>query len=241
MQYVLIDDIAKHNEILSSKIIKASEKNGWPCHIALTTTNPEDVLHYAKDCRQPTVYFMDIELDQKKNTLSLYQFIQRQPHESYIIYVSAHAQYAMECLHTHAFDFLLKPLTDEQISDCLSVLWRIYTNKSPEKTLQVHMGSQTILLPSRKILYFSRDRMSIQAHMEDGNVFTWRESFDHLLPRLEEHVFCLCHRSFVVNLHQVAHIDWQENTLLMRNQQSLPISRRRITALKAALKAMEEA
>lgn len=239
MEFVLIDDTLQHNEILADKISKLCAKNGWDGHIALTTSQLADVRAYAESSTLPTVYFMDIELGEKENTLALFESIP-QHRENYIIYVSAHAEYAMDCLHTHAFDFLLKPLADEQLADCLSAVMRIHGQKKAKGALQVNTGSQTLLLPPGRILYFSRDGINIHAHCEEETTFTWRESFDHLLTRLDETAFTPCHRSFIVNLHQIQQIDWQKNEIRMKDFSVLPISRRRITALKAALRTLEE-
>lgn len=239
MQFVLIDDVQQHNDILAQKIMLLCAKNGWDGNIALTTTKRKDVLEYAASSQEATVYFMDIELGETENTLSLFEAIPLHK-ENYIVYISAHAQYAMECLHTHAFDFLLKPLTDDQLNDCLCAIMRIHDQKKTEENLQINMGSQTMLLPRSGILYFSRDKMNIQVHCLNGDCYTWRESFDHLLPRLDEKTFVLCHRSYLVNLRQVHHIDWQKNEIRMNDQAIVPISRRRITALKAALRILEE-
>lgn len=239
MNFVLMDDVQQHNDILAAKLMKMCREKGWNGQIVLSTTQAEEVRRYAERCTQPTVFFMDIELDKKQTTLSLCQEISKN-RENLIVYVSAHAQYAMECLHTHAFDFLLKPLTDAQLYDCLSAIMRIHEQKREDGSLQINMGSQTIMLPPAEILYFSRDGMNIQAHLEGENIYTWRESFDHLLPRLNEKVFVLCHRSFIVNLMQVHKIDWQKNEILMNDQFRVPISRRRTTPLKTALRMLEE-
>lgn len=239
MQFVLIDDVQQHNDILEKKILFWCAQNGVEGKIALSTTSKEDVRRFAAACQEPTVYFMDIELGEQETTLSLFESIP-QHRENYIVYISAHAQYAMDCLHTHAFDFLLKPLTDAQLSDCLKAIFRIHSQKKAKQNLQISMSSQTILVPPARILYFSRDGMNIHAHCEEDNLFTWRESFDHLLPRLDGKLFVLCHRSYIVNLGQMQQIHWQKNEIQMQDGAILPISRRRITALKAALRLLEE-
>ena len=98
----------------------------------------------------PTVYFLDIRLSENEDTMNLYHHIQKQKSESYLIYVSAHPQYAMDCLHTHAFDFLLKPLMDEQLEDCMNALWRVHLSKTEDDLLQISMGGRMLL--QQKIL-----------------------------------------------------------------------------------------
>lgn len=117
MNFVLLDDVASHNEILAAKLINLCSKNNWDGHVALKATTLQEVISYARASTTPDVYFLDIKLSEDEDTLALHRYIQKKKSESYLIYVSAYPQYAMECLHTHAFDFLLKPLMDEQLED----------------------------------------------------------------------------------------------------------------------------
>lgn len=239
MYFVLIDDAAEHNDILASKLDLLCRRNGWNGQLALQTTDPQQVIAYAARCTEPTVYFLDIELANGQNTLSLFQSIQTGRHESYIIYVSAHPQYAMECLHTHAFDFLLKPWTDEQLSDCLSAVMQAHLQRSQDALLQVDMGSRLLMLRQADILCFSREKMYIRMLCTDGQSLIWRESFEHLLPRLEAGRFVMCHRSHIVNVQHIREVLWSEDRLILHNGCALPVSRRRAAELKAAMRSLE--
>lgn len=239
VHFVLIDDIAGHNDLLAEQLRKACASIHIPCDIALITNDPAQVESYAKTCTQPTVYFMDIQLEENTLTLPLAQTIIKNNCESYIIYVSAHAHYALECLHTHAFDFLLKPWTKKQLIACLEAVWQSHARHQLTLPLQVHLGTHTVMTSLNDILYFSRDKMNLCMYLENGSTLTWRESFDHLLARLQGGFFCLCHRSYLINLQKVRKIDWEERTITLSNGLVLPFSRRREQALRNLLKNME--
>ena len=87
MQFVLVDDVAQHNEILARKLIMVCEQHHWQGRIALKTTSLTQAEAYAAECTDPTVYFLDIELSDHETTLSLFRAIQNGRHESYIVYV----------------------------------------------------------------------------------------------------------------------------------------------------------
>ena len=241
MQFVLIDENEAHNEQLSACLHTLCEKSGFAFNIALATTNPDDVRAFAEKCTQPTVYFMAVQLDENQTTLSLSSAIQQNGQESYIVYLSAHTRYALDCLHAHAFDFLLKPWTQDQIYECLQAVMHAHARRCQAASLQVNMGSQTIILPLSDILYFTRDKMNTRMFLEDGSLLEWRESFDHLLPRLMPSCFCLCHRSFIVNLHKIRAVNWEADTLTLSDGTVVPISRRRLPARKSALRQMDGA
>lgn len=240
MQFVLIDDVAAHNDILEAKLIRLCHKRGWDCRIALKTTSAGDVLAYAKQCQQPTVYFLDIRLSDQEDTLALFKAIQAQHHESYIIYISAFPQYAMDCMHTHAFDFLIKPLIDEQLADCMDALMRTHRKQHADTLLKIHVGSRLLVLHQEDILYFARERMNVRVYCADGASYVWRESFDHLLPRLQPGMFALCHRGYIAGLRHIRDVQWAEDSITLRSGHTLPVSRRRASALRAAITAQEE-
>lgn len=240
MNFVLLDDVAAHNEILATKLIKLCHKNNWDGHIALKATTLQDVVSYAQSSATPTVYFLDIRLSENEDTLTLYRHIQKQKSESYLIYVSAHPQYAMDCLHTHAFDFLLKPLMDEQLEDCMAALWRVHLNKTDDDLLQISMGGRMLMLQQKAIVYFTRERMNVYCCCTDGSSYVWRESFDHLYPRLHPSSFSKCHRSYIVNVRCIREVHWSEDKLVLTTGEELPISRRRSAAMRLLLKTQED-
>ena len=240
MQFVLIDDATEHNEILAKKLLAICKQNDWPGQIALKTTEPFDVIAYANDCRTPTVYFLDIELEENETTLSLFKSIQNLRHESYIVYVSAHAQYAMQCLHTHAFDFLLKPWTDEQLTECLGAIMHTHLwHGDNSAKLQIDMGSRLIQVKQNDILFCKREKMNIFLQCVDGSSFVWRETLSHLLEQLDPASFFQCHRSCIVNITHVSDVNWAEDEMRMSNGNILPVSRRRSAELKAKLQGQE--
>lgn len=234
MNFVLLDDETGHHEILSAALMRLCARHGWNGRIVLAATEADEVAAYAKSSREPTVYFLDIELG-GSTSLRLSDAIHRNPQESYIVYVSAYPQYAMSCLHTHAFDYLLKPWTEEQLTDCMVALMRKHAQHGTGQHLQVDMGGRLLKIPYADILYFSRDRLNARMNCLDGSSLVWRESFSELQDRLPQEQFFTCHRSYIVCLAQIEEINWSDERLRLRNGQVLPIARRRMAALRSAV------
>lgn len=235
MNLVLLDDMADHHIILATHLKRLFDERGWEGHVALEATTVQEVLAYAAACKTPTVYFLDIELEKGETSLRLYEAIEASGCESYIVYVSAHPHYAMDCLHTHAFDFLLKPWTVEQLTQCLEAIMRAHLRPRQGVMLQVNTGSRIIFVPQEEIVCFTRRRMNTVLHRTDGSVLEWRESFDHLLPRLEKGRFLQCHRGCILQLAHVRTWDWGEGIVTLSNGMTSPVSRRRAAALRGAL------
>lgn len=239
MHFVLLDDIAAHNDILEKKITALCSRNGWNGQVALKTTDKQAVIRYAACTTEPTVYFLDIRLSEDEDALSLFRHLRMNEVECYLIYVSAHPQYAMDCLHTHAFDFLPKPLMDSQLEDCMAALWNIHRNRCANDHLQISMGSRLLMLQQKDIVCFTREAMNVRVHCVDNSSYVWRESFDHLLPRLNRKHFIQSHRSHIVNVQHIREACWSEDKLVLSNGMELTVSRRRASALKERLLSQE--
>lgn len=235
MHFVLLDDIADHHFILTTHLKQLCAERGWEGHVALEATTNQEVLAYIESCREPTVYFLDIELEKKQTSLRLFEAIEANGCESYIVYVSAYPHYAMECLHTHAFDFLLKPWTLEQLTGCLEAIMRTHLRSRQVATFQVNTGSRILFVPLEEIVCFTRHKMNTVLHRADGSTLEWRESFGQLLRRLDKDRFVQCHRGCILQLSHVQAFDLGEDVITLTNGMTTLVSRRRTAALKAAL------
>lgn len=235
MDFVLLDDIPAHNDILEDKLTDLCRREGWNGHVVLKTTDKQQLLAHAAQTTAPTVYFLDILLGNDEDTLKLFHQLSLSGQEYYIIYVSAYPQYAMDCLHSHAFDFLLKPLLDAQLEDCMCALWRTHCSRESLDRLQISIGGRTLLIQQQDMIYCTRKGMNLHIYCTDGSSYTWRESFERFLPRLNTQWFYQSHRSYIVNLRYIREIHWNEDTLILSTGHELPLSRRRAAALKALL------
>jgi DNA-binding LytR/AlgR family response regulator len=156
-----------------------------------------------------------------------------------IVYVSAYQQYALLCCQSHAFDFLLKPWTDQQLADCLRAIRLELVQRRSEPALQVTLGTRLLRLPYAQVLYFSKDHMSLTAHFTDGHQLAWRETAEDLLKRLPDGQFIRTHKSYIVSLRHIRELRWAEDRVVLDDGTELPISRRRETVLKGMLSAQQ--
>ena len=234
MDFVLIDDVTTHRKILADQLKLLCDKLHLSCRIALETEHWQEVVRYAESARPNTVYFLDIELEGEVDGIAICRMIHEKQAKAYVIYASAYQKYALECCKSHAFDFLLKPWTDEQLLDCLKAIVRDIEFEETGNKLLVELGTRTIKLNQDDILYFSKDRTVVTAVCQSGHSFSWRESFVSLLPRLREGVFFQCYKSYIINLKKVREYLWSEDALILENDERIPVSRRRVAQLRAA-------
>ncbi len=80
----------------------------------------------------PDAVFLDIDMP-KLDGLELALHIQEQCPGIIVIFVTAHAQYALEAYQAHPLDFLLKPVKQTRLDNCIGHLRRHYALLHPEE------------------------------------------------------------------------------------------------------------
>lgn len=231
LRFILCDDNPEHCRTLEFHIRQALCKLSRPYEIALVTTHADEVLCYAQEHPEQNVYMLDLMLEQKMDGLALCQEIHRNSPGSYILYVSAFPEHALNCCRSHSFDFILKPYSERRLYRAIEDLVRVIEARKPSVPLEIAVGSIVRVVDQRDILYFSTDREYITAHFKDDRI-TWRESMVNLLARVNADLFLRIHKSYAVNRLALEHIDSSRHFILLRNGENLPISRRFLSRLR---------
>ena len=233
LHLILCDDNPRHNQTMTYHLEQIMPHLTMPCTIDLTTTDPRQVIAHAKEQYDgDLVYLLDLEMENDLNGLDVCSAIREHQPRAYIIYVSAYAEYAMECCRTHAFDFILKPYTTQRLENAIrDVILHIERNRSVYP-LSVTAGTVTQVLDQKEIRYLLMEREYVTAHI-NGGVFTWRESLTHLLPRLNQDWFVRIHKSCAVNRLYIQSVDQKAREVTLKGGTVLSVSRRLIREVAA--------
>jgi DNA-binding LytR/AlgR family response regulator len=160
-----------------------------------------------------------------------------------VVFVTAYDEYALAAFEAAAVDYLLKPVSDLRLAQCvgrlqrdaetridLEALARTLAPRSPEALswLPVGLGATTRLVSIDEVLYFrSSDKYTEVVTAHERHLI--RTPLKALLPQLPSGRFAQIHRGVIVSLAAVANI---ERDLLGRamlhlrdRQEVLPVSR----------------
>jgi two-component system, LytTR family, response regulator len=175
---------------------------------------------------QPDLIFLDIEMPR----LNGFEVIEHlKPHHiPFIVFVTAHQEYALDAFKVHAIDYLVKPIREERIEEVLQrALYQVQQNRFREidsrldSILQL-MGTQEkeshrivslerITIKNNGRIYFV-ETASIDWIGADGNYVTLHTGkISHLLRikmnqlegRLDARMFFRIHRSTIVNIRSI--------------------------------------
>lgn len=158
--------------------------------IALTRELPYDVV------------FLDVEMPGASG-LETAPHIHERREPPAIVFVTAHAEYAVDAFAVEAFDYLLKPVDPDRLSRVVERLHeRSHENAVPVDKVPVVAGSGTELLDPDQIHYAHAEGDYSRVHTYD-RAYLCTASLGELEERLGGR-FARIHRSYLVNLAKVA-------------------------------------
>lgn len=216
----------------------------------------------------PDILFLDIELYEKSG-IDVGKFIRNgDDYVTHIVYVSSKQEYAMQLFRLQPLDFLIKPVSEEQIRE---VLERSLKQRAQGRALfEYQKGGVFYQIPCRDILYFmSSDKKVIIVTREDReNVNCDFANDDTGVQRLQNRCvgsacesvkfdrhefygklkaaadklpasFLMIHQSYIINSDYVAEYTYE--SVKMQNGDILNISKPYRKAVRSRIKELEKA
>jgi two-component system response regulator LytT len=157
-----------------------------------------------------------------------------------IVFVTAHAEYAVEAFAVEAFDYLLKPVDPQRLA---RVLVRLAERRPPEREprkIPVVAGGRTELIDHEQVHFAQAEGDYSRVHTHDRSYLS-TASLRELEAALPADRFLRIHRSFLVNLAKVSAVR-RAGTNRLRlvlddaHRTELDVARRQAPRVRAALK-----
>lgn len=163
--------------------------------------NTGEALYQALAGKQPVdLLFLDIELV-STDGIQIGRLI-RQELENLdlsIAYISSKSSYALELFKIHPIDFLIKPITKQDISDTIQEALRLYNRGNT--MFAYRADGRHCRLPYREILYFYSDNKKINMVTSDTTIqFTGK--LRDLVDVIPDN-FIQIHQSYIINLNHM--------------------------------------
>jgi DNA-binding LytR/AlgR family response regulator len=183
------------------------------------------------------IIFLDIKMD-KLDGIETAKRLRRRDKTVEIIYLTSYAGMTREALTVHAFGYLEKPITSEQIYFQLDeVLEKIMRKKLNEEykyhIVTFNAGKNSIRLPIDDIYYFERVDRKLKAVTKKGN-FMLYETIASIEEKLHQYDFVTPHQSFVVNINNMK--DYLKDEIIMLNCDVIPVAQKRASEVKRIMR-----
>jgi two-component system LytT family response regulator len=182
---------------------------------------------------QPDLIFLDISMPGGSG----FELFTRIRVDAAVVFVTAYNQHAIQAFDVGALDYLLKPLEPERLAACLE---RVKDRVTPQADcISIADGKSMRLVPVSDIALIQAEGDYCEIVLRDGGTFKQKQTLVFWEKRVGDALFRV-HRSALVALDAVSKVERSEGTssqlLLVGTGQTVPVSRSRVTALKAALR-----
>lgn len=213
-----------------------------------TTTNPAEGILLIRNFN-PDILFIDIQMPR----MSGFDLLRQVPDPEFgIVFTTAHDEYAIDAIRFSALDYLLKPIDAEELRNAFDRYMlkkrNLQTDKSLYKNfmhnLQVkNTADFKLALPTLQGTFFYKPEQIIRLEGEgnytrfsftDGHSLLVAYTLKNYEVMLTAQGFLRVHKSHLVN---AAHVkSYKDNALVMADQSTVEISRRRKEDVLEALK-----
>ena len=177
----------------------------------------EQLCEYLQQGGQLDIIFLDIELLELSG-IEVGDFIRNKLENRgmQIIYISGEASYAHRLFKTQPMDFLVKPITQQQIEDAIELAVKILEKKAAKFEFQ--NGKDHLFVPYSDILYFESEARKIKVV-----TLKTENEFYGSMKELEKNLpmnFLSIHQSYMINKEHVIRytyemVEMDNGTILM--------------------------
>lgn len=197
---------------------------------------------------KPDLVLLDIQLPR----LTGFEILEIIEHPAAIIFTTAYDEYALKAFERNAVDYLLKPFSRDRFLQALErakermaaksapnleTLAENLTPNEPLNRIVVKTGKAIQVVPIEQIemIEASDDYVSIYTNQER---FVKKQTMKYFEERLNPETFIRTHRSYIVNITQIASIELYEKDSyigILRNGNKVKISASGYKELKEKL------
>ena len=193
MNIAIVDDIAAERALLRSRLERQLSRRNIQANLLEYETGEAFLSSCAK--LQFAVLFLDIYMNGVNGIETAKQFRSMDA-----------TDHALEGFRVRAMHYLVKPYTEEMISDLIDeILARL---PSTERYMTLKLNGTEVPLPFSSFIYAEHFSHMIHIHTTQDAVLTVRQSFrDFTAPLKTDERFFLCSRGTVVNLAHAVDFD----------------------------------
>ncbi len=161
-----------------------------------------------------------------------------------IVFVTAHEEFAMKAIKFSALDYILKPVTVEDLNIAfdkaekqilndlkiqLSTL-HLNLNSSKNKTIILRTSDNIYLLEVMEIIRCESDGNYTLFYTKEGQKYMVSTSMKEYEDILEDHGFFRIHKSHIVNVSFINSFN-KEGYIVLKDKTTLPVARRKKSEL----------
>jgi len=190
-------------------------------------------LEYIEE-NKPDMIFLDINMP-KLDGIALCKIISHFPKQSLIIFITAHKDYAVDAFEIQAYDYILKPYSEERIVSTLKKIEKLSDKKIISNKITLWKDNKMIVKNIIDISYCEAKERETLIYI-NGVQYNVNCSISEFYKKLPKELFYRSHRSYIINTDKITEIvPWFNNTFMLKLQGEkvdIPVSRNNIVEFK---------
>ena len=186
--------------------------------------------------RAETSYdFLFLDIDMKGiSGIDTARLLRKKDRKAKIIYVTAYEDFREYAFAVHAFAYLVKPVTKEQIQNILQEALAYTEVSDPDPSLCFQTTDGLLDICTRDIYYFEYQDRRLRM-VTAGGERQIQDTLHHMAQRMEPYHFLMPHKSFLVNLYHIQNLKGYE--IRMTDGSILPLSQKKSSDFRKQLAA----
>ena len=201
LNFVICDDNLAVTEKLSKMFENIFFKYDYQAKVTLATNKAKELLRHVSE-NKVDVLVLDINLHSDITGLEIAEKVRKINKDCYIIFTTAHLEYALVAYKYKTFDYLSKPITTERLEETVV---RLFEDLNGEPRKYIKLDNRNTIINEDEIEYIKRDGMKIVFHTESRD-YELYSSFAKLKGTLPEN-FVRCHKSFIANINNISKVE----------------------------------
>ena len=201
--------IVDNEELARKRINHLLEKHSRQFEVVESLSDGQMLLDFLKK-NDVDLVFLDIEMP----GLSGIEVLKQIPANIYVIFTTAYKEFALDAFENDAFDYLLKPISQERFDKSLLKMqskqtrvrpdWSMESSANKVEHIPVKTTKGTLFVKLDDIAYFEASEKYVEIHELDGRKHLINYSLTELENKLSG--FLRIHRALMVNQSHIAEI-----------------------------------
>ncbi len=193
--------------------------------------NSESALYLLVE-HYPDLIFMDINMPGKSG-MDLVNLIKNRNVDIPVVFISAHKEYAISAIRNQVYDFLLKPVSKDDLKNIIEKHQRLVKKDLParlmevlnsikeETKIRINSKNGYVLINPAEIVYCSFEKGSVKIYLNDGKIENVNTTLNSIIKKINLPDFHLLGRQALLNYKYIRNIDKQSDTCTLKFKQNI--------------------
>lgn len=176
----------------------------------IATSSGAEIISLAHK-EEPDLILLDIELDnQNMNGLQVARELFENNQDTFIVFITGYAKYALESFDVHPYDYILKPVNKSRMVKLIEEIAVKNNSTLNLKPLKISFEKKIYLLDPSEVIFIEKYNNISYVHTTT-EIYKTYQTLQELQDLLENAIFFRAHKSYLINYEYIDKIKVNPN------------------------------